>query len=132
MPYTHASATRRDWWHDRLASAGTMTVGAGKITTGIRVPVASGLREVTVRCGTAPVTSALTGTITKNTSTIVATWSIAAAATIATVTYPTDVTVRDLLDTDILNVDVTAIGSGGAGSNVSIGLKGGPRSFDAR
>jgi hypothetical protein len=86
-----------------------------------RVPVGSRVRNVTVAVGTAPVGSALTGTVRKATAagTVVATFSIAAAATSAVATVSTVDGADEIAEGDLLHLVVAAVGSGTAGSNLT-------------
>ena len=101
-----------------------LTVGGAVATTStvvVRVPVAARVREVTVAVGTAPVGSALTGTVRKATSsgTVVATFSIAAAATSAVATVSSTDGADEIAEGDLLVLVVAAVGSSTAGSNLT-------------
>ena len=90
-------------------------------TVVVRVPVAARVRDVTVAVGTAPVGSALTGTVRKATSsgTVVATFSIAAAATSAVATLSSTDGADEIAEGDLLVLVVAAVGSSTAGSNLT-------------
>ena len=101
-----------------------LTVGGAVATTStvvVSVPVAARVREVTVAVGTAPVGSALTGTVRKATSsgTVVATFSIAAAATSAVATVSSTDGADEIAEGDLLVLVVAAVGSSTAGSNLT-------------
>lgn len=117
--YYNKSVIERHWHRDTTVQSGNVTVSNGKVPQGVRVPRRSTVRYAQARVGTAPTGQALTGAI-KNGSTTVGTWSIAAAATSAVVTLSS--TAADLLlaEGDLLKFDVTQIGSGTAGADLSV------------
>jgi hypothetical protein len=85
----------------------------------MRMPFAGRLVGVTAAVGTAPVGSALTLDV-KTGATVKAAVSIAAAAVSAAGTL---VAAQDMFaQGDVVEVDVTAIGSGTAGSNLTVTL----------
>lgn len=101
-----------------------MTVTGACATTStvvVRTPVAGRVRAITVAVGTAPVGSALSGTVRKATAagTVVGTWSLAAAATSAVATMSTVDGANEIAEDDLLHLVVAAVGSGTAGSNLT-------------
>jgi hypothetical protein len=90
-------------------------------TVVVRTPVAGRVRAITVAVGTAPVGSALSGTVRKATAagTVVGTWSLAAAATSAVATMSTVDGANEIAEDDLLHLVVAAVGSGTAGSNLT-------------
>jgi hypothetical protein len=101
-----------------------MTVTGACATTStvvVRTPVAGRVRAITVAVGTAPVGSALSGTVRKATAagTVVGTWSLAAAATSASATMSTVDGANEIAEDDLLHLVVAAVGSGTAGSNLT-------------
>lgn len=101
-----------------------MTVTGACATTSTvvaRTPVAGRVRGITVAVGTAPVGSALNGTVRKatNDGTVIGTWSIAAAATSAVATMSTVDGADELAADDLVHLVVAAVGSGTAGSNLT-------------
>ena len=101
-----------------------MTVTGACATTSTvvaRTPVAGRVRGITVAVGTAPVGSALSGTVRKATAagTIIGTWSLAAAATSAVATMSSTDGADELAADDLIHLVVAAVGSGTAGSNLT-------------
>lgn len=101
-----------------------MTVTGACATTATvvaRTPVAGRVRGITVAVGTAPVGSALNGTVRKATAagTVIGTWSIAAAATSAVATMSTVDGADELAADDLIHLVVAAVGSSTAGSNLT-------------
>lgn len=101
-----------------------MTVTGACATTSTvvaRTPVAGRVRGITVAVGTAPVGSALNGTVRKATAagTIIGTWSLAAAATSAVATMSSTDGADELAADDLIHLVVAAVGSGTAGSNLT-------------
>ena len=101
-----------------------MTVTGACATTSTvvaRTPVAGRVRGITVAVGTAPVGSALNGTVRKATAagTIIGTWSIAAAATSAVATMSSTDGADELAADDLIHLVVAAVGSSTAGSNLT-------------
>jgi hypothetical protein len=101
-----------------------MTVTGACATTStvvVRTPVAGRVRAITVAVGTAPVGSALSGTVRKATAsgTVVGTWSLAAAATSVVATMSTVDGANEIAEDDLLHLVVAAVGSGTAGSNLT-------------
>lgn len=101
-----------------------MTVTGACATTStvvVRTPVAGRVRAITVAVGTAPVGSALSGTVRKATAsgTVVGTWSLAAAATSVVATMSTVDGADEIAEDDLLHLVVAAVGSGTAGSNLT-------------
>ena len=101
-----------------------MTVTGACATTATvvaRTPVAGRVRGITVAVGTAPVGSALSGTVRKATAagTVIGTWSIAAAATSAVATMSTVDGADELAADDLVHLVVAAVGSSTAGSNLT-------------
>ena len=101
-----------------------MTVTGACATTSTvvaRTPVAGRVRGITVAVGTAPVGSALNGTVRKATAagTIIGTWSLAAAATSAVATMSSTDGADELAADDLIHLVVAAVGSSTAGSNLT-------------
>ena len=101
-----------------------MTVTGACATTSTvvaRTPVAGRVRGITVAVGTAPVGSALNGTVRKATAagTVIGTWSIAAAATSAVATMSSTDGADELAADDLIHLVVAAVGSSTAGSNLT-------------
>ena len=101
-----------------------MTVTGACATTSTvvaRTPVPGRVRGITVAVGTAPVGSALNGTVRKATAagTVIGTWSLAAAATSAVATMSTVDGADELAADYLVHLVVAAVGSGTAGSNLT-------------
>lgn len=111
-------ALHSNFYQDVLVKAGAVTVAAF-IPQGVRVPVYTLLRSVTAHVGTAPVGAAMIIQV-KRASTVLATVTIADGATSGSVAATATATI--LAAGDLLTFNVTQVGSGTAGSDLSISL----------
>jgi hypothetical protein len=105
-------------WLEAIVKAGAAAVAANLMPPGFRIPADTTLRAVYVNVGTAPTGSALT-VLVKRLGVTLSTVTVAAGATAGADTGLSTALAKG----DLLTVDISAVGSGTAGSNVLVTIE---------
>lgn len=103
---------------EAIVKAGTAAVASNLMPPGFRVPAATTLRAVFVNVGTAPTGHALT-VLVKRSGTTLATVNVAASATSGSSSGLSTALAKG----DLLTVDISAVGSTVAGSDVLVTIE---------